>query len=319
MQRDFKPGITAVVAAPAKQYIPAGEARDNPMKETQRIAYLRQMGYQQYYSRFVLPGAKASVIDLAALTDSEAAKTARPARKALGDQDEVKRTGVKSGQKVARNQARVTKSGVAGSATPFGPDTSRAAELAVRDRQEPRPEPDVAAEISAADTQANTESLRFNLQFYRINEQLAVVNEAPHQLRGKDNKNAVGLLKNILLALGADQQSASSLQADGFQWPIAEGLDAGNNPKHAAKLALQGFISQRHEQFGFRNLLLLTAQLSPIMTVAEGKQTLGDLKPEGSAYTVTLSHSLQAMLAHPELKREAWMHMQALRSRISPS
>lgn len=319
MQRDFKPDITAVVAAPAKQYIPAREARDNPMKETQRIAYLRQMGYQQYYSRFVLPGAKASVIDLAALADSETAKTARPARKALGDQDEVKRTGAKSGQKVARNQARVTKSGVAGSATPSGPGTSRAAESAVRDPQEIRPEPDAAAEIGAADTQVNNESLRFNLQFYRINEQLAVVNEAPHQLRGKDNKDAVGLLKNILLALGVDQQSASILQADGFQWPIAEGLDAGNDPKHAAKLALQGFISQRHEQFGFKNLLLLTAQLSPMMTAAEGKQTLGDLKPKASAYTVTLSHSLQAMLAHPELKREAWMHMQALRSRINPS
>jgi len=319
MQRDFKPGITTVVAAPAKQYIPAGEARDNPMKETQRIAYLRQMGYQQYYSRFVLPGAKASVIDMAELADSESAKTARPARKSIGDQDEVKRRGVKSVQSGARDQAQVTKSGVAGSATPSKPGASRAAELPVSNRQETRLAPDAAAETSATDTQANTESLRFNLQFYRINEQLAVVNEAPHQLRGKDNKDAVGLLKNILLALGVDQQSASSLQADGFQWPIAEGLDAGSDPKHAAKLALQGFISQRHEQFGFDNLLLLTAQLSPMLTAAGGKQTLGDLKPQESAYTVTLSHSLQAMLAHPELKREAWMHMQALRSRIKLS
>jgi hypothetical protein len=313
MQRDFKPGITAVVAAPAKQYIPAGEDRDNPMKETQRIAYLRQMGYQQYYSRFILPGAKASVIDMAELADFETAKTARSPRMAIGDQDKVKRRGVTS----AQDGAHVTKSGIAGATTPSSPSASRAAELAVSNRQETRLAPDATAETSATDT--NTESLRFNLQFYRINEQLAVVNEAPHQLRGKDNKDAVGLLKNILLALGVGQQSASSLQADGFQWPIAEGLDAGSDPKHAAKLALQGFISQRHEQFGFDNLLLLTAQLSPMMTAAGGKQTLGELKSQESAYTVTLSHSLQAMLAHPELKREAWMHMQALRSRIKLS
>jgi hypothetical protein len=217
MQRDFKPGITAVVAAPAKQYIPAGEARDNPMKETQRIAYLRQMGYQQYYSRFILPGAKASVIDMAELADFETAKTARSPRMAIGDQDKVKRRGVTS----AQDGAHVTKSGIAGATTPSSPSASRAAELAVSNRQETRLAPDATAETSATDT--NTESLRFNLQFYRINEQLAVVNEAPHQLRGKDNKDAVGLLKNILLALGVDQQTTSSLQADGFQWPIAEG------------------------------------------------------------------------------------------------
>lgn len=319
MQRDFKPGITTVVAAPAKQYIPAGESRDNPMKETQRIAYLRQMGYQQYYSRFVLPGAKASVIDMAELAGSETAKIARPARNAIGDQGELERRGVKSVHSGARAQAQVNKSSVAGSATPSKPGVSRAAKLAVSNRQETILAPDAAAENSATDTQANTESLSFNLQFYRINEQLAIVNEAPHQLRGKDNKDAVGLLKNILLALGVDQLSANSLKADGFQWPIAEGLDAGNDAKHAAKLALQGFISQRHEQFGFDNLLLLTAQLSPMLTAAGGKQTFGDLKPQESAYTITLSHSLQAMLAHSELKRDAWTHMRALRSRVKLS
>lgn len=277
------------------------------MNETQRIAYLRHMGYQQYYPRFVLPGAKASVIDMAALADAETAKTAGPARKAPGD------------PKAVRNQGRAIQSGGAASATPSSAGASEAAKPAVNDRPETPPTPDTAADAGAAAIQADTESLRFNLQFYRINEQLAVVNEAPHQLRGKDNKDALGLLKNILLALGVDQQSASSLQADGFQWPIAEGMDAGRDPRHAAKLALQGFISQRHEQVGFQNLLLLTAQLSPMMTAAEGKQDLGDLKQGETAYTVTLSHSLQAMLAHAELKREAWTHMQALRNRIKPS
>ena len=32
------------------------------MDEAQRIAYLKHMGYKQYYSRYVLVGAKASVI-----------------------------------------------------------------------------------------------------------------------------------------------------------------------------------------------------------------------------------------------------------------
>ena len=36
------------------------------MDEAQRIAYLKHMGYKQYYSRYVLVGAKASVIPAAA-------------------------------------------------------------------------------------------------------------------------------------------------------------------------------------------------------------------------------------------------------------
>ena len=38
------------------------------MDEAQRIAYLKHMGVEQYYSRYVLVGAKASVIPAAAQT-----------------------------------------------------------------------------------------------------------------------------------------------------------------------------------------------------------------------------------------------------------
>lgn len=295
------------------------------MKETQRIAYLRQMGYQQYYSRFVMPGAKASVIDATALAESEAASTVNPSRKAKSGRVEISSRPDMGGRSDLPEQAQAIKSGAADPAIQSTSDKSgtdkarKVSKVLASSRPDTGPAPASTPDAKVVATQANTESLRFNLQFYRINGQLAVVNESPHQLRGKDNKDALGLLQNILLALGVDKQSLSSLQADGFQWPIAEGMDAGSDPKHAAKLALEGFISQRHEQIGFQNLLLLNAQLSPMMAVAEEKQTLGDLKRDKSAYKLTLSHSLQAMLAHPELKREAWMHMQALRRRIESS
>ena len=64
------------------------------------------------------------------------------------------------------------------------------------------------------------------MQFFRVNAQLAVINEAPHEAGGRENQQATSLLTNLLVALGLGQEELAGLTADRFNWPIAEGLGA---------------------------------------------------------------------------------------------
>jgi hypothetical protein len=279
------------------------------MDEMQRIAYLKHMGVEQYYSRYVLVGAKASVIPAAAqdIYDPEGsqqlpAKTrqAEPPRSELDvkpGSDAGKRHGAIAAEEVeTRHQRQVRPAEAeAGSA-----ETGR-------------------AEIKRAETgkeQIPGESLRFSVQFFRVNAQLAVINEAPHEAGGRENQQATSLLTNLLVALGLGQEELAGLTADRFNWPIAEGLGAMGDSRHAAKLALNGFITQRHEQQGFSNLLLLTAQLVDVMSDHSGQPAMGDQKRVDAPYKFTITHSLHAMLAHSDLKREAWQHLATLRGRL---
>lgn len=279
------------------------------MDEMQRIAYLKHMGVEQYYSRYVLVGAKASVIPAAAqdIYDPQGsqqlpAKTrqAEPPRSELDvkpGSDAGKRHGAIAAEEVeTRHQRQV-----------------RPAEAETGSAETGR------AEIKRAETgkeQIPGESLRFSVQFFRVNAQLAVINEAPHEAGGRENQQATSLLTNLLVALGLGQEELAGLTADRFNWPIAEGLGAMGDSRHAAKLALNGFITQRHEQQGFSNLLLLTAQLVDVMSDHSGQPAMGDQKRVDAPYKFTITHSLHAMLAHSDLKREAWQHLATLRGRL---
>ena len=274
------------------------------MDEAQRIAYLKHMGYEQYYSRYVLVGAKASVMPTEAqdINDSQGSQPlpektiqADPSRRELYAKpkfDAGKRhRAIAAEEVVTRHQRQVR---------PAEAETG-------------------GAEAGRAETrieQIPGEALRFSVQFFRVNAQLAVINEAPHDAGGRENQQATSLLANLLIALGLGQEKLAGLTADRFNWPIAEGLGAMGDSRHAAKLALNGFIAQRHEQQGFSNLLLLTAQLVDVMSDHSERPYMGDQKRVDSPYKLTITHSLHAMLAHSDLKRDAWQHLAALRGRL---
>ena len=284
------------------------------MDEMQRIAYLKHMGVEQYYSRYVLVGAKASVIPAAAqdIYDPQGSqqlpantRQAEPPRSELDAKpgsDAGKRHGAIAAEEVETRHQRQVRPAEAetGSA-----ETGRAGiKRAESERAETGKE------------QIPGESLRFSVQFFRVNAQLAVINEAPHEAGGRENQQATSLLINLLVALGLGQEELAGLTADRFNWPIAEGLGAMGDSRHAAKLALNGFITQRHEQQGFSNLLLLTAQLVDVMSDHSERPDMGDQKRVDAPYKFTITHSLHAMLAHSDLKREAWQHLAALRGRL---
>ena len=108
--------------------------------------------------------------------------------------------------------------------------------------------------------------------------------------------------------------SAAAARRSGRPHVIRRGLRAAR--RGAAKSALDGFIAQRHEQLGFSNLLLLTAQLADLMTFNSGQPDMGDQDLVDVPFKLTITHSLHAMLAHSDLKREAWQHMTDLRARL---
>ena len=268
--------------------------------EAQRITYLKHMGYEQYYSRYVLAGAKASVIPATVedVHDPEGhhqlpskARQAEPPLRALEEKPTIC---------VGRRYSAIAEEEV----------SSR------RHRRQSGPAGAETGKVEAGNEQMRSGNLRFSVQFIRVNAQLAVINEAPHEAGGRQNQQATSLLANLLAALGIGQKERAGLTADRFNWPIAEGIGATGNSRHAAKLALNGFIAQRHDQQGFPNLLLLTAQLIDLMSDHSVQPDMGDQNLVDAPFKLTITHSLHAMLAHSDLKREAWQHMTALRERL---
>ena len=279
------------------------------MDEAHRIAYLKHMECEQYYSRYVLAGAKASVIPAAAqdIYDPQGsqqlpAKTrqAEPPRRELDAKpkfDAGKRQRAIAAEEVGTRHQRQVR--------PAEPKTGRAENGRVETKNGEN-----------GNEQARSEALRFSVQFFRVNAQLAVINETPHEAGGRENQQATSLLVNLLAALGLGQEELAGLTADRFNWPIVEGLGTMGSSRHAAKLALNGFIAQRHEQQGFSNLLLLTAQLVDVMSDQSERPDMGDQKRVDAPYKLTITHSLHAMLAHSDLKRETWQHLAVLRGRL---
>ncbi|MAK94422.1 MAG: hypothetical protein CMQ69_07425 [Gammaproteobacteria bacterium] len=270
------------------------------MDEAQRIAYLKHMGVEQYYPRYVLVGAKASVIPAAAqdIYNPQGSQQL-PAKTRQAEPPRSELDATKPGFDASRRQREIA-----------------AEEVATRHQRQVRPAEAETGRAEIGKEQIPGEALRFSVQFFWVNARLAVINEAPHEAGGRENQQATSLLTNLLVALGLGQEELAGLTAGRFNWPIAEGLGAIGDSRHAARMALKGFITQRHEQQGFSNLLLLTAQLVDVMSDHSERPYMGDQKRVDAPYEFTITHSLNAMLAHSDLKREAWQHLAALRGRL---
>lgn len=290
----------------AKQYSDSQiSRRDSCMNEQERVAYLRSMGYQIYYPRYILPGAKPSPhyeMPADSVSDSAASEQGKAEAK-------IAVAPAAGGAAIARE---LTRSGRT-EQQPGKPVMEKTP--ITRKRRVSKPS-DADADATAA-VQETADTLRFNLQYYPINDSLAVINESPHQPGGRQGKEVQELLLAILRAISV-RPPENGLQAEQFNWPLAEGLNVMGDTRRAAGLALQGFISQRQEQDRFQNLLVFTAQLADLLGPRNDKRDehYGDHGAVAAGYQLCISHSLPAMIAHPQLKREVWAHLQALRGRL---
>jgi hypothetical protein len=259
------------------------------MNESQRQAYLSAMGIQPYYPRRPLAAAKPSPRyefdpDRLSTTGTVVTTPARP---------------IRDSQPEPKPATRTT-------------SAPRAPVVPVSAQPLARKEPTAAV---PADTAAAADALRFRLHYYRISESLAVIDEVPHQQARNEAGSSLSLLHGILKALGVECGEVT-FEPELFHWPLAEGMAMKNDPAVEARKALQGFITMRQQTDRFKHLIIFAGQVEEVLGSAS--QPLNrDAMAESGSYYVTITHSLQSMLAYPVLKRDVWAHLQPLRKRLA--
>lgn len=294
------------------------------MNEVQRQAYLKVMGIQTYFPKTVLIGAKPSPAydlppevpaksELAGEPAPEASAVARPRRRTTGASTGGIRK--KLAQELAGAGARKAEKPAAATGSSRAEQPESAVVTSV-DGGSAEP-----ALVSVGGESTNTEQddeLRFKLRYFRINGQLAIIDEVPHQKSERLNQEDRALLLAILRALQLDCSDVE-LNPESFSWPLAENLSMKNDPSTEARRALSGFIRMRQEKDRFSNLLIFAGQADKLLVQQKDGVEIRDFAAGSSDYFITVTNSLHSMLAYPALKREVWQQLQSLRKRLAES
>ena len=155
------------------------------------------------------------------------------------------------------------------------------------------------AQIEEAEGEDGREQLRFSLQFYRIAENLAVINEVPYLGSSSTEKEMNNLLGAILRALG--MELAELPAAARFNWPLSADEDASLLLAADAYQALEGFLGKRLGTNFYDVVVVFGSQCEELFANSSVSQLLGE-----SSNQVIHTHSLDAMLKVPMLKRSVW-------------
>ena len=271
------------------------------MNETQRQAYLQAMGIQQHFPRIPAVGAKTSpvyeilqpepaLISVSATVHStvhttlDATINAKPAaRRPL--------------------QTKIT----------GRPEITALPKIATLPRDET---PAMAARNSATVVaESDIDELKFRLNYIRISDSIAIIDEVPYQQANKTSDSSTALLNAIMSALGVGSQPHTA-RIEVFNWPLMPGISKQGDAIVDAQNALSGFIAMRQQTDKFKYLIVFVAQISELLMQVNAEAERDRLAENGNYY-LTITHSLQSMLAHPILKRETWLHLQPLRNRLA--
>jgi len=261
------------------------------MNEAKRQAYLRVMDIQPYFPRQVLTGAKPS-------PHYELPEPSAVRADSLPGSDAV--------PEAARSQAKVETLAAVEALRADSKPTRKASVTPINKASEVGSEPQGEAEQEQS-------SLSFTLRYYRINENLAVLDEIPPQGGEAREKESLLLMQAILRALG---QEFGAARAEEFSWPIQAGYSAKGSPQVEAAKAVAGFLQMRQETDGFTNLLVFAGQLEDVLLPEKNEPGARDFD-SGRGYRSTITHSLASMLAVSTLKRDVWQHLQPLRERLA--
>lgn len=228
--------------------------------ELARLQCLQALGITVYHPRFRLPGAKPSV---------------------QGPLPEASAPLAERAPAVAQAPAKPAK--------PLQPAPKRV-EVDVPAAPVKKPAP--AAPVPRA-TEAGSDTApapgavqNFQLLFFQVDDDLAIVNQIPALARPQLQDKQLALLGNLLRWLG---KSVPAQAPRVFRWPLPglEQMAATMSPQ----TSLQHFLEQAASERGFRFLLQLGPQAAT---------------PAASAWQAFATHSLDEMLALPSLKREVW-------------
>ena len=282
------------------------------MEETSRQAYLRAMGVQVYFPRYVLDGAKASPeYDFLDTPDLSVGTPEPPMPVTVARLESSLPSVPSTHQEIPRfrsknpdrpvinsgNHAKERARGVPGNQKPLtneaGASESEAAavKLQVRGRGEA---------VSVAG------SMRFDLGYFMTGRGVAILYEIPPVAEDEDKARAKELLAAILLACGLDADHHSPRPFhEAFNWPLENDLGLSSSDQ-AGAAALAGFIRRRHDGDRFEELIVFAGVVEPL--IAE----IGLEMP----FKQTLLASLSAMLSFASLKREVWADLQPVLARI---
>ena len=161
-------------------------------------------------------------------------------------------------------------------------------------------------------------SLRFSLNYYFLNSRLAVLEEVPLSKSQFNHRDYLNLLRKILVALGVEAER-QSFNAENICWPVGEGFATPADQESAARLMLFGFIRRKSQEANFANLLVFADSISDFFIRQKKTESMRDYFNETEGFHLTISQSLESMLTHPDLKKDAWQQLQPLRKRITCS
>lgn len=265
--------------------------------EALRRAYLRELGVQPYFPRRELPGAKPSLSYAEAFLKS-------------GDSSVAMAEAV---LKVEQLRAALE--------SPVQPAIEQVPAL-IR-KQLPDSNPPVLARPILVEPPASKppsakpiveEDVRFAFAYFPINEELAVINELPWAKSAAVAPSTRQLLASILKAVGVacEEKDLSSMV---FSWPMPD-MPLEEQGAESARLTLEGFLGRRFKLRPIRNLLVLAEQSAsflfpPDFSAAEQGPLF---KHPHFDVSVTLTRSLNAMEAVPEIKRVVWQALQPLKA-----
>ena len=173
------------------------------------------------------------------------------------------------------------------------------------------------SEASKSESHSEESSLRFSLNFFWVNESLAIIDEFPVQQSKSAERQSLGLLRNIISALDINAQDYE-LNEERLSWPITDGLTLLNDEASAARMMLFGFIESKLEQNAFQNLIVFAGILDHLLVSSDQRENNRDfLYGEGDKKIhITITQSLQSMISFPALKRDVWNELEPLRKRI---
>jgi hypothetical protein len=269
--------------------------------EILRLHCLQALGIAVYHPRFVLPGAKPSV--LSAWPEAPAAphvvsKGAAANAEARAPQrgDGMQRVAEPAPKPVEPAGRTETASRVAASIAA----TNAANVKAPVQRTDERAQ--TAAPRAEAGMQPRQEAglqepvQNFQLLFLQVDDDLAIVNQIPALARPQLQDRQVALLTNLLRWLGKPLPAQAPRM---FRWPLP-GLEH-MVASMSAQTSLLHFLEQASSERGFRFLLALGPQA---------------VAPAASGWQTFATHSIDEMLALPALKREVWQTLQPLHARL---
>jgi hypothetical protein len=246
--------------------------------ELSRLQCLQALGITLYHPRYRLPGAKPSVRGPWPDAAADVAARAAPAPDAT-----------------ATTAPRVETPRTAQVTPPKRVEVALPAAAEIKPVSTPRAAASTAERLAEKEPAQNAVQ-NFQLLFFQVDDDLAIVNQVPALARPQLQDRQMALLSNLLRWLG---KSAPMQAPRVFRWPLP-GLEH-MAASMSAQTSLLHFLEQAASERGFRFLLQLGPQA---------------VTPAVSAWQSFATHSLDEMLALPSLKREAWQALLPLHAAL---